>query len=303
VSFNENATLDTGQVSAGGGGGRLSGGMLPIGGGIGGLVLLVIFYAISQLAGGGANPTQTGLGPGDVSGSGQVNQQISQCKTGADANRNTTCRIVGTVNSVQDYWEQALPDYGKRYTPATTVIYSGSTQSACGTASNDVGPFYCPLDKKVYIDASFFDELTTRFGADNGALAQEYVVAHEYGHHIQDILGLLNRAQQDPQGPESGSVRTELMADCLAGVWANHAATTQDANGQTLLQPLTRQDIDSALSAAQAVGDDRIQKQATGHINQDTWTHGSSAERQRWFLRGYQSGDLNNCDTFSAQSL
>jgi uncharacterized protein len=303
VSFNENATLDTGQVQAGGGGGRLSGGMLPIGGGVGGLVLLVIFYALSQLAGGGSSSTQSGLGPGDVSGSGQVGQQISQCKTGADANRNTTCRIVGTVNSVQNYWDQALPSYGKRYTPASTVIYSGSTPSACGTASNDVGPFYCPLDKKVYIDASFFDELTSRFGADNGALAQEYVVAHEYGHHIQDILGLLDRAQQDPQGPESGSVRTELMADCLAGVWANHAATTQDANGQTLLKPLTRQDINSALSAAQAVGDDRIQKQATGHINQDTWTHGSSAERQRWFLRGYQSGDLNNCDTFSAQSL
>ena len=303
MSFNENATLDTGQVEAGGGGGRLSGGFLPIGGGIGGLVVLVIFYALSQLTGGGSSPTQSGLSPGDVTGSGQVSQQISQCKTGADANRNTTCRVVGTVNSVQNYWTNALPKYGKRYTPASTVIYSGSTQSACGTASNDVGPFYCPLDKKVYIDASFFDELTTRFGADSGALAQEYVVAHEYGHHIQDILGLLDRAQQDPQGAQSGSVRVELMADCLAGVWANHAATTQDANGQTLLKPLTRQDVQSALSAAQAVGDDRIQKRATGHINQDTWTHGSSAERQRWFITGYQSGDLNKCDTFAASSL
>lgn len=303
MSFNENATLDTGQVESGGGGGRLSGGMLPIGGGVGGLVLLVVVLLLRSVAGGGTDPTQSGLGSPDVSGSGQVNQQISQCKTGADANRDATCRVVGTVNSVQDYWSSALPANGKRYTPASTVLYSGSTQSACGTASNDVGPFYCPLDKKVYIDVSFFDELTTRFGASDGALAQEYVVAHEYGHHIQDILGLLDRAQQDPQGAESGSVRTELMADCLAGVWANHAATTQDANGQTLLKPLTKSDIDAALSAAAAVGDDRIQKQATGRINQDTWTHGSSAERQRWFTRGYQSGSLNNCDTFSATSL
>ena len=121
------------------------------------------------------------------------------------------------------------PGVGKRYTNATIVIYSGQEQSACGTASNDVGPFYCPLDKRVYIDPSFYDELTSRFGADSGALAQEYVVAHEYGHHVQDILGLLDRAQQDPQGATSGSVRTELMADCLAGVWANHASTTASA--------------------------------------------------------------------------
>jgi uncharacterized protein len=305
VSFNENATLDTGQVEAGGGGGPLSGGMLPIGGGVGGLILLAIFFLVSQFGGGGGGTTSPGLSPGtgSVTGSGEVAQQIAQCHTGADANRNATCRIVGTVNSVQNFWAEALPENGKRYTTASTVIYNGQTPSACGTASNDVGPFYCPLDKKVYIDASFFDELTTRFGADNGALAQEYVVAHEYGHHIQDILGLLDRAQQDPQGAESGSVRTELMADCLAGVWANHAATTTDVNGVTLLKPLTRQDINSALSAAAAVGDDRIQKQATGHINQDTWTHGSSAERQHWFITGYQTGSLNNCDTFAATSL
>ncbi|MFL6101309.1 MAG: neutral zinc metallopeptidase [Actinomycetales bacterium] len=296
MSFNENATLDTSGVSSGGGG-RLSGGMLPIGGGIGGLVLLAVFYVLSQLAGGSTSPTQPGLGAGG----GGVD--FSKCKTGADANRDVDCRIIGTANSVQAYWASALPDFGKRYTKAGLVDYRGSTQSACGTASNDVGPFYCPLDKTVYIDATFFQELTSRFGADDGALAQEYVVAHEYGHHVQDILGLLDRAQQDPQGPESGSVRTELMADCLAGVWAHSAATTTDANGVPFLKPLTTSDIDSALSAAQSVGDDRIQKQTTGRINQDTWTHGSSAERQRWFTRGYQSGSLNNCDTFSATSL
>ncbi len=128
-------------------------------------------------------------------------------------------------------------------------------------------------------------------------------MAHEYGHHIQDILGLLGRAQQDPQGATSGSVRTELMADCLAGVWANHASTTNDADGVPFLQPLSKADITAALSAAAAVGDDHIQQQATGHVTPDTWTHGSSAQRQRWFTTGYQSGDLNHCDTFSAKSL
>jgi predicted metalloprotease len=304
VSFNDDASLDTSQVESGGSGGRLSGGMIPIGGGIGGIVLFILIYVIGQATGGGSG---TLPGINDGSGSSQStsgDQDFSQCKTGADANRDATCRVIGTVNSVQAYWAKALPAaVGKRYTNAATKIYGGSTQSACGTASNQVGPFYCPLDKKVYIDVSFFDELTTRFGADDGALAQEYVVAHEYGHHIQDILGLLDRAQQDPQGATSGSVRTELMADCLAGVWANHASTTEDTNGKTFLKTLTPSDIQSALSAASAVGDDRIQQQGQGRINQDTWTHGSSAERQRWFTTGYQTGELKMCDTFSARSL
>jgi predicted metalloprotease len=304
VSFNDDASLDTSQVETPSGGGRLSGGMLPIGGGVGGLVLLVIILIVQGLGGGSSTGGAPGIDPGGPAVGGGGSVDVSQCRTGADANRDPNCRAVGTANSVQAYWAAALPAAtGKRYTKAFLVLYPGTTQSACGTASNDVGPFYCPLDKKVYLDTSFFDELTTRFGADDGALAQEYVVAHEYGHHIQDILGLLDRAQQDPQGATSGSVRTELMADCLAGVWANHAATTEDANGKTFLKPLTAGDIQSALSAASAVGDDRIQQQAQGRINQDTWTHGSSAERQRWFTTGYQTGNLGMCDTFAAKSL
>jgi predicted metalloprotease len=299
MSFNDNVQLDTGQVSGGGGGGR--GGMV-IGGGLGGIILLIVAIIF-------------GLNPSDLPGSGtdtnsQVesggsvdNSAIAQCKTGADANRNDTCRIVGTVNSVQAYWSEELPRYGKDYTPAKTVIYQGSEQSACGTASNQVGPFYCPLDQKVYIDASFFKVLTQQFGSDAGALAQEYVVAHEYGHHVQDLLGLLDRAQQDPQGANSGSVRIELMADCLAGVWANHAANTKDANGTTYLKPLTESDIKSALSAAAAVGDDRIQQKTQGRVSPESWTHGSAAERQKWFMTGYQKGNLNACDTFAATSL
>jgi len=149
----------------------------------------------------------------------------------------------------------------------------------------------------------FFAELNSRFGADSGALAQEYVVAHEYGHAIQGQLGILDRAQQDPQGQNSGAVRIELMADCLGGVWAKHASQTQASNGEPLLKLLTQADIESALSAASAVGDDRIQKKLQGRGTPESWTHGSSAEPRKWFSTGHRGGDLNQCDTFTAASL
>jgi len=307
MSFNDNANLDTSQVESGGSGvGR---GGLAVGGGVGGIVVLILTLLFGgNITNGGTdgslNPgPNTQLDPGQVQPGGAQVNDFSQCKTGADANRDVQCRVIGTVNSVQDYWTDELPRYGKNYRNVNTVLYSGATASACGTASNQVGPFYCPLDKKVYIDASFFAELTSRFGADSGALAQEYVVAHEYGHAIQDQLGILDRAQQDPQGQNSGAVRIELMADCLGGVWAKHASQTQASNGQTLLKPLTQADIESALSAASAVGDDRIQKKLQGRVTPESWTHGSSAERQKWFSTGYQGGDLNQCDTFTAASL
>ena len=306
MSFNDDANLDLSQVESGGGG---RGGGLAVGGGAGGIVLLILTLLFGgNVTGGGTdggfNPGQdTQLDPGQVQPGGAQANDFSQCKTGADANRDVQCRVIGTVNSVQDFWADELPRFGKPYRMVNTVLYSGATASACGTASNQVGPFYCPLDKKVYIDASFFAELTSRFGADSGALAQEYVVAHEYGHAIQDQLGLLGRAQQDPQGRNSGAVRIELMADCLGGVWAKHASSTQAANGETFLKPLTQTDIESALSAASAVGDDRIQKKTQGRVTPESWTHGSSAARQKWFSTGYQTGDLNQCDTFTAASL
>jgi len=296
VSFNDNAQLDTSQVTSGGGRGR----GIAVGSGVGGTIVVVLLTLLfgGNVLGGGSSA----FDPSDVLQSGQeVNgPDLTQCKTGADANREADCRIVGTVNSVQDYWAAAMPTaFNRQYTQVKTVIYSGSTQSACGTASNAVGPFYCPTDKRVYIDASFFDELTTRFGADSGALAQEYVVAHEYGHHVQDVLGVLGNAQSSPSGAQSGSVRIELMADCFAGVWAQHAATTDGAGGTALLKPLTDADVASALSAASAVGDDRIQKASSGRVNPESWTHGSSKQRQTWFLTGYRSGDPNKCDTLS----
>ncbi|MEP7035215.1 MAG: neutral zinc metallopeptidase [Dermatophilaceae bacterium] len=307
MSFNDNANLDTSQVETGGGGGGRGG--LAIGGGVGGIIVLILTLLLGgNVTGGGTdgtfNPGQdTQLNPGQVQPGGAQVNDFAQCRTGADANRDVQCRVIGTVNSVQGYWAQELPRYGTKYRKVNTVLYSGATASACGTASNQVGPFYCPLDKKVYIDASFFAELTSRFGADSGALAQEYVVAHEYGHAIQDQLGILDRARQDPQGQSSGAVRIELMADCLGGVWAKHASQTTASNGQPLLKPLTQTDIQSALSAASAVGDDRIQKKLQGRVTPESWTHGSSAERQKWFSTGYQTGDLNQCDTFTAASL
>lgn len=302
MSFNDNVTLDTSQVRGGGGGGAPGG--LVVGGGLGGIIMLVLALIF------GINPSDlpTGGGqqePGQVQPGGATDPNaFADCKTGADANRSVECRMVGTVNSVQAYWTGALPRYGKQWQETATVLYSGSTQSACGTASNQVGPFYCPLDKSVYIDASFFDILESQFGSSGGPLAQEYVVAHEYGHALQDQLGLLDRAQQDPQGPESGGVRIELMADCLAGVWAKAASSTNDEDtGTPFLKPLTEQDIKDALSAASAVGDDRIQEKTQGRVSPENWTHGSSEARQRWFLQGYTKGDLNQCDTFAVDSV
>jgi uncharacterized protein len=292
MSFNDGAQLDTSQIESGGSGG----GRMAIGGGAG-LILLVLGLVFgvdtSQIL--GASGGQAQPGSGGVVG--------ASCRTGADANRDVDCRVVGTVNSVQAFWAQALPAAGTPYTRARTVLYSGQTRSGCGTASNAVGPFYCPTDRKIYIDSSFFADLTSRFGADDGALAQEYVVAHEYGHYVQDLIGVLGAAQQDREGADSGSVRIELMADCFAGLWAHDAARTVDANGRPFLKPLTRRDIDSALSAASAVGDDRIQQKTQGRVDPEGWTHGSSAQRQRWFTTGYTTGDFNRCDTLKANPL
>lgn len=229
---------------------------------------------------------------------------IESCQTGADANARLDCRILGTANSLNSFWPGYLNQYGVKYSVPKTVIFTGSVDTACGAATSAVGPFYCPGDNKAYFDPDFFAQLETQFGSSGGPLAQEYVVAHEFGHHVQNLTGTIGKAQQDPKGAQSAAVRTELQADCYAGVWMQYASTTPaPGSDQPFLKQLQQKDLNDALSAASSVGDDRIQKAATGRTNPESWSHGSSEQRQNWLYKGYQSADLAACDTFSVPNV
>jgi predicted metalloprotease len=295
MTFNEGIQIDTSNTSSSGGG---PGRGLAIGGGVGGLVIVVVALLL------GVDPGTLGLGqqPPPQQQQGQVaGFDTSQCKTGADANNILGCRIIATGNSVDAVWTQLM---GSEYTRPKLTLFSGSVNTACGGATTEVGPFYCPGDQTAYFDVDFFQVLHDQFGSSGGPLAQEYVVAHEYGHHVQDLLGDIGRSQQGAQGATGNGVRTELQADCYAGVWAHYASTVkQDKTGVPFLKPLTDRDIQDALSAASSVGDDWIQKQSTGRVNPESWTHGSSAQRQHWFTVGYQTGDPKRCNTYGARDL
>jgi uncharacterized protein len=295
--INRKARLDTSQVEDRRGRGGVGGlGGLPIGVGGGGIGLLVLL-AILLLGGGSIVGGGDGLGglgglQDQTVGSGQTLSQ--ECQTGADALERQDCLMVAYVNSIQDFWTDEYQRRGQTYEPATTTFFTDQVSTGCGFASSAVGPFYCPRDSNVYVDLGFFDELSERFGARGGQFAPAYVLAHEYGHHIQNLSGTLERSQGDPSGAESGAVRTELQADCYAGVWAQNAEQTGIITG------LTQTDIAEALDAAAAVGDDRIQERIEGRVDPERWTHGSSAQRQEWFTTGYEAGSPDACDTFSA---
>ncbi|MGZ8515139.1 MAG: KPN_02809 family neutral zinc metallopeptidase [Candidatus Limnocylindrales bacterium] len=287
MTFDPNAQLDPGQITDRRGlGGR---GGIALGGGGLGIVVLLVYVLL------GGNPNDLGAvltDPGAVTGPGGT-ALATDCKTGQDANTRDDCRILGYVNSVQAYWTETFSNANETYQPVDTVLFTDATSTGCGMASAASGPFYCPTDQLVYLDLGFFDELRTQLGATGGSLAQGYVIAHEYGHHVQDLLGQLD-AGGSSSGAQGGSVRTELQADCYAGVWADHATSTG------FLEPISAAQIADALDAASAVGDDRIQQETGGQVNPETWTHGSSAQRQHWFTTGFQSGDPSACDTSGA---
>lgn len=289
-------------------GGRFPGGRATVGGGIAGLVALVlgVFF--------GVGPEELGLTedgsdpPASASPAGQVAQE---CREGPDASAREDCRVVGVVDSVRDYWRGEYARRGVRYADAPAVLFTGRAGTGCGTAAPAMGPFYCPDDGRVYLDLGFFGELRTRFGATGGAFAQAYVVAHAYGHHVQELMGTPGRARDGRPGAAGGAVRVELRADCYAGVWARHAAAAADGRaGRPVPAGLTEADVRDGLDAAAAVGDDRsrrrpegrLQGRARGRLQErvapESWTHGSAEQRQRWFHVGYRAGDMERCNTF-----
>ncbi len=278
MRFRGGVDLDPSQVSDRRGMG--AGGIAVGGGGIIGLVVLLFSLFTGGGGGAGLEFGQPDNPQSDLS---------TECRTGEDANQRDDCRIVGVINSVQEYWSDQLPNYRE----ATTVFFDGSVSTGCGMATSAVGPFYCPSDEHVYIDLGFYRDLRNRFGAQGGPFAEAYVIAHEYGHHVENIRGILGRARSQSTGPASEGVRVELMADCLAGMWANGAVETG------FIEDLTDADIADGLDAASAIGDDRIQEKAQGQVDPESWTHGSSEQRQRWFLTGYRLGTLSACDTFA----
>jgi predicted metalloprotease len=295
MTFNDDADIKGGRVSK-------RGRNVAIGAGVGGGGLAIAaVLLIGQLFGVDLSGIVSGADSSQGSGSNVSggDTALTECSTGADANDNVDCRMQGAATSLDAYWSDVL---GSKYVQPQMIIFSGQTSTGCGAATADVGPFYCPPDQTVYIDTSFYDDLRTRFGASGGDLAQLYVVAHEWGHHIQNITGIMNGLNLQASGPTSDSVRLELQADCFAGAWVKGASQTADEHGTALLKPPTKAQIADALDAAAAVGDDHIQSTlGGGFVSPESFTHGTSAQRDKWFQVGYAGGP-QQCDTFGASA-
>ncbi|MBA3550931.1 neutral zinc metallopeptidase [Patescibacteria group bacterium] len=258
---------------------RAMGPVGAIGGGLGltGIVIAVLF---SYLSGGDVTDVLTQLPALQVQEQTAYNAADFE---GTDSYEVFASTVLGSNN---DMWAKVFAANNSTYSPPTLVLFRGSTQTGCGLADSSVGPFYCPLDEKIYLDETFFEELQSRFGAQGGDVAEAYVISHEVGHHVQNLTGILDQRQSNED-----SIRTELQADCYAGLWAY---SIKD------LGVFEQNEIIEAIDAAAAVGDDRIQKSVNGRVNPETWTHGSSEQRVQWFNRGYETGTVTNCDTFNS---
>jgi len=288
VTFNDDAQISGNRVKRRGRGAAVGGGI--------GIVGVIAFFIIQQLTGlnlSGLAPQGGGPAPSETN--------VAAC-TGAEANEgNLDCRLAGTAEVLDGYWASTLPDMGVTYNAPEFVLFEEAVDTGCGSATSASGPFYCPPDQTVYIDTDFYAELESRFGANGGALSQMYVLAHEWGHHVQNISGIMEGLDLRTTGPSSDGVRLEVQADCFAGAWVKGASTVDDATGDPYLKPATDAEIKDALSAAAAVGDDRIQEATQGQVQPETWTHGSSEQRQKWFLAGYKGGP-NACNTFEVSA-
>jgi uncharacterized protein len=306
VRFNPKAKIDTSRtrdVTGGGRGGGLQGLPIPSGKGAGGIVGVIVVLIALFLGGGNVGDL---LGGGGGGGPQTETDRYEACQSGADANENADCTRAAVENSLRDYWEANLEEQtGVRFQPAENVVtFTGGVDTGgCGFASSAVGPFYCPLDRTIYLDSTFFDDvLEGQLGGQGGAFVEPYVLGHEYGHHIQNLMGTMGEVKTQ-QGPRSDAVRLELQADCYAGMWTRGAETTEDAEGNVLIADITDQDITEAIDAAKTVGDDRIQEAGGQQVNPEGWTHGSSAQRVKWFKTGYQARSITACDTFATNDL
>jgi uncharacterized protein len=295
VRYSRRARLDTSRVRDQRG--ARSGGRLAIGG-MGGVIVVVLAIAF------GIDPTPLLQGgPATEGGQPPADGGLETCATGADIEERRECRFVAFENSAQDYWAAEFDARDQTYRPASFTVFTGGVSTGCGSASSAMGPFYCPADEGVYMDLGFFDVLESQLGARGGDFAEAYVVAHEIGHHVQNITGISGQVASR-QGPESDGVRLELQADCFAGVWTHHATRTSAGDsGGPIIAEIDREDIAIALDAAETVGDDYIQTRSQGNVTPETWTHGSSEQRARWFTTGLDSGNPDTCDTFDTDAL